>query len=180
MSDANLPSTVLGREIPEHIRHPAPDADPAGVLAAFVEWLEQQLDAVTPGAAASVAVPRRPPRAGAAAERKHAAAEKAAADAAAAERARLVELCVDLHERLPGEGLRERVTHTLEQVGVELLTGANERFDPLLHEAAGDTPTADEQLDDVVASTQRLGYRDHDRLVREPVVLIYRFDGHDG
>lgn len=179
MSDEVVPLTVLGREIPEQFRH-APADDTAGALMAFIEWLEDQLGvSVAPAPPPMDAMTERP-RAGVAAQRKRAAEEKAVAEAVAEERARLVELCVDLHDWLPGEGLRDRVMHTLEQAGVDLVTGEGEPFDPLVHEAAGETPTTDDELDSRVASTQRVGYRDRGRLVREPVVLVYRLEGRDG
>jgi hypothetical protein len=101
------------------------------------------------------------------------------AEAAVRDRTLLVELCVDLHDRLPSAGLRDKVRLGLARTGVELVAADGERFDPAAHEALGEVETADASLEGFVAATHRSGYRDHGRLAREPAVLVYRL-AHDG
>jgi hypothetical protein len=98
----------------------------------------------------------------------------------ARDRTLLVELCVDLHDRLPSAGLRDKLRLGLGQVGVDLVNADGEAFDPVAHEALGEVSTGDSTLEGMVAATQRSGYRDHGRLAREPAVLVYRVadDGH--
>ena len=91
----------------------------------------------------------------------------------------LVELCVDLHDRLPSAGLRDKLRLGLEKVGVELLAADGERFDPSEHQALGEVPTQVASLADTIATTQLSGYRDQGRLAREPAVLVYRLGDDD-
>jgi molecular chaperone GrpE len=95
-------------------------------------------------------------------------------EAAARDRTLLVELCVDLYDRLTSDGLRDKLRVGLGRIGIELVTAEREPFDPAAHEALGVVETTEPQLDGVVASTQRSGYSDHGRLTREPAVLVYR------
>ena len=48
-----------------------------------------------------------------------------------------------------------------------------ERFDPARHEAGGAIPTEDPALDGVVAETEVIGFTDHDKLLRAPIVTVY-------
>ena len=89
------------------------------------------------------------------------------------ERAALVELCVDMHDRVPSEGLRDKVRLGLQRAGIEIVSAEGQSFDPAAHEALGAVEAPDRRLAGTVASTQRSGYRDHGRLVREPAVLVY-------
>ena len=89
------------------------------------------------------------------------------------ERAALAELCVDMHDRVSSEGLRDKVRLGLQRVGIEILSADGESFDPAAHEAVGAVEAPDRRLAGTIASTQRSGYRDHGRLIREPAVLVY-------
>jgi molecular chaperone GrpE len=103
-------------------------------------------------------------------------------ETATRDRTLLVELCVDLHDRLTSAGLRDKLRLGLGQVGVDLVSADGEAFDPATHQALGELETSDAALEGMVAATQRSGYRDHGRLGREPAVLVYRLadDGHRG
>jgi len=89
------------------------------------------------------------------------------------ERAALAELCVDMHDRVPSEGLRDKVRLGLQRVGIEIVSADGESFDPAAHEAVGAVEAPDRRLAGTIASTQRSGYRDHGRVIREPAVLVY-------
>ena len=95
-------------------------------------------------------------------------------ETASRDRTLLVELCVDMHDRLTSAGLRDKVRLGLGQVGVDLVDASGEPFDPATHEALGEVETDEPALEGMVAATQRTGYRDHGRLAREPAVLVYR------
>lgn len=152
-----VPDTVLGREVPVEFRRGRVRLEsPVAVLADFIAWLD----------AAGV-------------EPIEAVEGLDTSAQAASERARLVALCADLHDRLSSEGLRDKLRHELAQVGVELLHVDGEIFDPDLHEAAGQVPTAERALHDRVASTQRVGWSDRGKPGREPLVLVYCFEGTD-
>lgn len=153
----HVPETVLGRQVPAQFRRRRIHLEsPAAVLSDFIAWLED----VSPDGPAVVNAGSDPRQ-------------------AASERARLVALCADLHDRLSSEGLRDKLRHGLAQVGVELVRADGEIFDPQLHEAAGQVPTGDRALHDRVASTQRVGWRDRGTPGREPLVLVYCFEGSD-
>ena len=102
------------------------------------------------------------------------------AERAERERALLAELCVDLHDRVPSEGLRDKVRMGLERVGIEIVAPDGQSFDPEAHEALGAVDTPENDLAGRIASTQRSGYRDRGRLVREPAVLVYELDDDHG
>jgi molecular chaperone GrpE len=86
----------------------------------------------------------------------------------------LVELCVDLHDRLSSAGLRDKLRLGLHRVGIQLVAAEGEPFNPVNHLALGEVETTEASLDGLVATTQRSGYRDRGRLAREPAVLVYR------
>jgi len=95
------------------------------------------------------------------------------------ERALLAELCVDMHDRVPAEGLRDKLRLGLGRVGIEIIAAGGQSFDPVQHEALGTVPTDEHALVETVASTQRSGYSDRGRLVREPGVLVYQLSDDD-
>jgi molecular chaperone GrpE (heat shock protein) len=96
------------------------------------------------------------------------------AQTAERDRALLVELCVDLYDRLSSNGLRDKLRLGLGRIGIELVAAEGEPFNPAAHQALGEVETSEARLDGTVAATQRSGYRDHGRLAREPAVLVYR------
>ncbi|MDD7938018.1 nucleotide exchange factor GrpE [Actinomycetospora lutea] len=91
------------------------------------------------------------------------------------ERAALVELCIDLADRLrtAGPGLRARLHRGLADVGVVPIEPDGLPFDGAHHDAVDREPTADPARDRTVASTERTGYLDHGRLLRRPEVVVY-------
>ena len=79
----------------------------------------------------------------------------------------------------PGTGPRapgvwERLAAGLEPLGITVLRPDGERFDPAIHEAGGVEPTDDDALVGTIAETELVGFADRGRLVREPVVVVYR------
>ncbi len=95
-------------------------------------------------------------------------------DRALAERDTLIELCLYALDRARSSGVAERLASGMDGVGVHLLRPDGERFDPSRHEAGGTLATDDPALDGLVAETEFPGFADRDRLVRPPVVTVYR------
>jgi hypothetical protein len=98
----------------------------------------------------------------------------------AAERARLVASCASLADKLRERqpALFSELTRGLAAVGVTVEDADGERFDEQRHNPIGTEPTADPAADLLVASTVRLGYRDHGAVVRSPDVIVYRATGN--
>ncbi|HKN53108.1 MAG TPA: nucleotide exchange factor GrpE [Amycolatopsis sp.] len=92
---------------------------------------------------------------------------------ALADRQALIQMCLYALDRARSGGVVERLEHGLAGIGVQALRPDGERFDPARHEAGGAVPTDDPALDGVVAETEVIGFTDHDRLLRAPVVTVY-------
>lgn len=103
--------------------------------------------------------------------------ERAAAEQAVAERARLVEACADLADRLRDHqpALYAVLRKDLEGVGVSVQLADGETLDTARHNPVGTEPTSDPGQHLSVAATMRLGYLDHGVVVRQPDVIVYRF-----
>ncbi|WP_092928864.1 nucleotide exchange factor GrpE [Actinopolyspora alba] len=95
-------------------------------------------------------------------------------DQALAEREKLIELCMYAFDRTRSAGVTERLTEGMSTVGVTALRPDGERFDPTRHEAGGTAATGDRSLDGVIAETEVLGFSDRGRMLRAPVVVVYR------
>lgn len=95
-------------------------------------------------------------------------------DRALAERDSLIDLCLYALDRARSAGVAERISAGMEAVGVRTLRPEGERFDPARHEAGGTVATDDPALDGLVAETEMPGFADRGRLVRPPVVTVYR------
>jgi molecular chaperone GrpE len=100
-------------------------------------------------------------------------------DQALVERAALVELCVYAFDRARSCGVAERLSAGLDGVGVVALRPDGERFDPARHEAGGTVTTEDPALDGRIATTELPGFLDRDRVLRAPVVTVYRLVQED-
>ena len=95
-------------------------------------------------------------------------------DQALAERATLIQLCMYAMDRARSNGVVERLSEGLGGIGVIALRPDGQRFDPAHHEAGGTMPTEDPALDGVIAETEVLGFADRDRVLRAPIVTVYR------
>jgi hypothetical protein len=92
---------------------------------------------------------------------------------ALADRDTLIQMCLYALDRARSGGVVERLEHGLAGIGVQALRPDGERFDPARHEAGGAIPTEDPALDGVVAETEVIGFTDHDKLLRAPIVTVY-------
>ncbi|GAA3534117.1 nucleotide exchange factor GrpE [Amycolatopsis ultiminotia] len=94
-------------------------------------------------------------------------------DRALADRQALIQLCLYALDRARSNGVVERLEQGLAGIGVTALRPDGERFDPARHEAGGAVATDDPELDGVVAETEVIGFADHERLLRAPIVTVY-------
>nr|WP_199429994.1 nucleotide exchange factor GrpE [Qaidamihabitans albus] len=94
-------------------------------------------------------------------------------DQALADRQALIQLCLYALDRARSGGVAERLEQGLAGIGVRALRPDGQRFDPAQHEAGGAVPTADAGLEGTIAETEVVGFADHDRLLRAPVVTVY-------
>jgi molecular chaperone GrpE len=90
------------------------------------------------------------------------------------ERRLLLDLLIYAWDRARSAGVWERLSVGLAGVGVEVVRPDGEVFDPIAHEAGGVEPTSDPLLHNTVAETESVGFLDRGRVIREPVVVVYR------
>jgi hypothetical protein len=95
-------------------------------------------------------------------------------DQALGERRALVEVCLYALDRARSSGVAQRIEQSLAGVGVAALRPDGEPFDPAQHEAGGTVVTVDPTLDGLVAETEVVGFTDHGRVLRAPVVIVYQ------
>ncbi|GAA1294262.1 hypothetical protein Psi02_41850 [Planotetraspora silvatica] len=90
----------------------------------------------------------------------------------------LVDACIRFRDQLSERHpfLAARLLDALGTAGVHEIRADGQPFDGRVHEAVEVVPTADPRLRDVVASTERPGYVDGDRVVRVPRVAVYRLE----
>ncbi len=90
------------------------------------------------------------------------------------DRRALLDLLIYAWDRAKSPGVWERLAAGLEPLGITVLRPDGEKFDPTVHEAGGVEPTDDDALVGTIAETELVGFADRGRLVREPVVVVYR------
>lgn len=90
------------------------------------------------------------------------------------ERGTLIELCLYARDRVASPAAAERIDAGLVELGITPLRPDGEKFDPAQHEAAASVPTSDDTRHGTVAETEVPGYADRGRVVRPPVVSVYR------
>jgi len=95
-------------------------------------------------------------------------------DGAERDRRALIDLVVYAYDRTSSPGVRARLAEGLQGVGVRTIQPDGEPFDATRHEAGGIEPTDDDALHDRIAETERAGFRDGDRVIRDPIVVVYR------
>lgn len=93
---------------------------------------------------------------------------------AVADRRLLIDLVIYAFDRARTPAVQDRLAAGLAQIGVQVIRPDGTAFDPGSHEAGGVLPTADPSLHNVIAETECAGFRDGERIVREPVVVVYR------
>jgi hypothetical protein len=91
-----------------------------------------------------------------------------------ADRTTLLQLCLYALDRARSDGVAERIERGLAGVGVFPVRPDGEPFDPARHEAGGAVPTDDAGLAGLIAETEVVGFTDHGRVLRVPVVTVYQ------
>jgi molecular chaperone GrpE len=94
-------------------------------------------------------------------------------ETALAERRAVVMLCLYALDRARSTGVATQLERGLAEVGIVAVRPDGQRFDPAHHEAAGTLPTDDPELVGTIAETEAVGFVDHGRVLRAPVVLVY-------
>lgn len=107
-----------------------------------------------------------------------AAAGEAALTQTVADRAALVDACVWMRDRATSPALASHLDQTFQKVGVAAVDATGQRFDPTVHEAGATVAAPGPAEDGIIAGTQTPGYTDRGRLVRHPVVTVYRGQVH--
>jgi molecular chaperone GrpE len=90
------------------------------------------------------------------------------------ERRQLVQMCLYALDRARSPGVVERLEQGLAGIGVAALRPDGEKFDPAHHEAGGTVPTDNTAQDGLVAETEVVGFTDRGRLLRAPIVIVYK------
>ncbi|HEU5126608.1 MAG TPA: nucleotide exchange factor GrpE [Glycomyces sp.] len=101
-------------------------------------------------------------------------AEPALAAQAVADRGALVETCIWMRDRATSPALASHLDQTFQKVGVAALDATGQRFDPAVHEAGATVAAPGPAEDGIIARTETPGYTDRGRLLRHPVVTVYR------
>jgi hypothetical protein len=94
--------------------------------------------------------------------------------AADGDRKQLVDTLIYVRDRATSTALTDRIARDLQAIGVTEIRPNGEKFDPSRHEAGGSTDTADPQQDGRIAAVETPGYLDRGRVLRLPVVTVYR------
>ncbi|THV26200.1 nucleotide exchange factor GrpE [Glycomyces paridis] len=100
--------------------------------------------------------------------------EPARAAQAIADRTVLVETCIWMRDRATSPALAQHLDGTFARVGVSLVDATGQRFDPAVHEAGATVAASSPAEDGIIARTETPGYSDRGRLLRHPIVTVYR------
>lgn len=101
-------------------------------------------------------------------------AEPALAAQVSADRTVLVDACIWMRDRATSPALAQHLDGAFTRVGITQVDATGQRFDPAVHEA-GATVAAKTPADDgIIARTETPGYSDRGRLLRHPIVTVYR------
>ena len=105
---------------------------------------------------------------------KYQQAENIELERALADREALIRLCLYVLDRSRSSGVVQRIEHGLADIGVVAVRPDGVRFDPSSHEAGGAVETEDASLEGIIAETEIPGFLDHDRVLRAPIVIVYK------
>jgi hypothetical protein len=92
----------------------------------------------------------------------------------AADRRTLVDTAIYVRDRATSKAIADRLAWALTEVGVVEVRPDGGVFDTAQHEAGGTAPTDDARLDGTVAAVEISGYTDRGKVVRAPVVTVFR------
>ena len=100
--------------------------------------------------------------------------EPARAAQALSDRTVLVEACIWMRDRATSPALAQHLDGAFTRVGVTGVDATGQRFDPAVHEAGGTIAAGSPAEDGIIARTEQVGYTDRGRLLRHPIVTVYR------
>lgn len=100
--------------------------------------------------------------------------EPARAAQALSDRTVLVEACIWMRDRATSPALAQHLDGAFTRVGVTGVDATGQRFDPAVHEAGGTVAAGSPAEDGIIARTEQVGYTDRGRLLRHPIVTVYR------
>ena len=170
------PVGVVGVAIPVDHVAAATEAGLAFVIPAAIVLLVALAIAFLLARRAGGAAPVLTPAHAAAATPAAANAGPPAAPATApADRVALVDALIEVRDQVTSVTLGDVLDRALAAAGVQPISADGEAFDARIHHAVASTPTTDAGLHDRIASTEKLGYADGDRLIRPPQVVVYQF-----
>jgi hypothetical protein len=86
----------------------------------------------------------------------------------------LVEACIWMRDRATSPALAQHLDGAFSRVGVAPVDATGQRFDPSVHEAGGVVAAGSPAEDGIIARTEQIGYTDRGRLLRHPIVTVYR------
>ncbi|GAA2150624.1 MULTISPECIES: nucleotide exchange factor GrpE [Glycomyces] len=127
---------------------------------------------IAPAPAAPPAVPLTPAPSGAIPVQQLQAPAQAAQ--AVSDRSALVEACIWMRDRATSPALAQHLDGAFARVGVAQVDATGQRFDPAVHEAGGTVAAGSPAEDGIIARTEQIGYTDRGRLLRHPIVTVYR------
>ena len=86
----------------------------------------------------------------------------------------LVEACIWMRDRATSPALAQHLDGAFAKVGVSQVDATGQRFDPAVHEAGSTIAAGSPAEDGIIARTEQIGYTDRGRLLRHPIVTVYR------
>jgi hypothetical protein len=101
-------------------------------------------------------------------------AEPARAAQNSADRTVLVEACIWMRDRATSPALAQHLDGAFAKVGVAPVDATGQRFDPAVHEAGSVIAASSPGEDGIIARTETPGYLDRGRLLRHPIVTVFR------
>ncbi|MFG3342079.1 nucleotide exchange factor GrpE [Glycomyces sp. NPDC048151] len=93
---------------------------------------------------------------------------------AMADRTALVDACIWMRDRATSPALAQHLDGVFGRVGVAQVDATGQRFDPAVHEAGSTIAAGSPAEDGIIARTEQIGYTDRGRIVRHPIVTVYR------
>jgi hypothetical protein len=103
--------------------------------------------------------------------------EPARAAQALSDRTVLVDACIWMRDRATSPALAQHLDGAFSRVGVAQVDATGQRFDPAVHEAGSTIAAGSPAEDGIIARTEQIGYTDRGRLLRHPIVTVYRGQG---
>jgi len=101
-------------------------------------------------------------------------AEPARAAQSMADRTVLVDACIWMRDRATSPALAQHLDGAFTRVGVAQVDATGQRFDPAVHEAGSVIAATNPAEDGIIARTETPGYIDRGRLLRHPIVTVFR------